>query len=127
MSNLQLTGHGGEVLTLGYNNTGNLLATAGMDKQVLVWDCKDSYSNILNLKSHTNAVISLSWSYTDHLVTGSADKTICNWDIETGKLSRKYKGHTSIIQSVSCPKKTRELIASVGDDGALRIWEQRSK
>jgi hypothetical protein len=43
------------------------------------------------------------------------------------KIIRKYKGHTSIIQNVACPKKTREIIGSVGDDGSLRIWEHRSK
>jgi WD40 repeat protein len=52
-----------------------------MDKTILIWDHKDSYSNILNLKSHTNAVTTLCWSHTDNLITGSADKSLCNWDI----------------------------------------------
>lgn len=64
-----------------YNNSTKLLATAGMDKQILIWNPKDSYENILTLKSHTNAVTTLSWSYMDHLITGSADKSICNWDV----------------------------------------------
>lgn len=81
MTNLQLSGHSGEVLTVGYNNSTKLLATAGMDKQLLLWDTKDSYSNILNLKSHTNAITTLAWSYTDRIITGSADKSLCNWDL----------------------------------------------
>ena len=81
----------------------------------------------MNLKSHTNAITTLAWSYTDKLITGSADKSICNWDVDVGKVVRKYRGHTSIIQNVACPKKTRDYIASVGDDGSLRVWEQRSK
>jgi len=32
-----------------------------------------------------------------------------------------------MIHDVACPKRTRDLIASVGDDGVLRVWEQRSK
>lgn len=127
MTNLQLTGHSGEVLTLSYNHSTKYLASAGMDKSILVWDCKDSYSNILSLKSQTNAITSVVWSHTDSLVSGSADKTVCSWDIETSKVTRKYKGHNSIIHSVSCPKKTQTYIASVGDDGSLRIWEPRSK
>ncbi len=81
MTNLQLTGHSGEVLTLSYNQSTRYLASSGMDKSILIWDCKDSYSNILSLKSQTNAVTSLVWSHTDNLVSGSADKTVCIWDI----------------------------------------------
>lgn len=58
-----------------------MLASSGMDKTILIWDHKDSYSNLLNLKSHTNAVTTLCWSHTDNLITGSADKSLCNWDI----------------------------------------------
>jgi Prp8 binding protein len=61
------------------------------------------------------------------LVSGSADKTVCSWDIEVGKMMRKYKGHTGIIQNVACPKKTKDIVGSVGDDGSLRIWENRVK
>jgi WD40 repeat protein len=46
MTNLQLTGHLGEVLSVVYNNTTSILASAGMDNSILIWDCKDSYSNI---------------------------------------------------------------------------------
>lgn len=98
-----------------------------MDKSILIWDCKDSYSNILSLKSHSNAVTTLAWTHTDRLISGSADKSVCNWDLETAKVVRKYRGHNSVVQNVACPKKTRDLIASVGDDGSLRVWEQRSK
>lgn len=98
-----------------------------MDKSILIWDPKNSYDNVLALKSHTNAVTSLAWSHTDRLVTGSADKSLANWDVETGKVVRKYRGHTGIVQDVACPKRTRDLVASVGDDGSLRVWEQRAK
>jgi Prp8 binding protein len=98
-----------------------------MDKSVLIWSCKDSFTNILNLKSHTNAVTSLAWSHTDRLITGSADKSVCSWDVEVAKVVRKYRGHTAVVQDVACPKKTRELIASVGDDGSVRVWEYRAK
>lgn len=71
----------GEVLSIAYNNPTTFLASAGMDKSILIWDCKDSYSNILNLKAHTNAVTTLAWSHTDRLASGSADKNVCSWDM----------------------------------------------
>ncbi len=66
---------------MAFNNSTKYLASSGMDKQILIWDCKDSYSNILNLKSQTNAITTLAWSHTDRLISGSADKSLCNWDI----------------------------------------------
>lgn len=81
MANLQLTGHQGEVLTLRYNDTTSLLASAGMDKTVFLWDCNQSYENVANLKSHTNAITSLHWTHSDRLITASADKSLCNWDV----------------------------------------------
>jgi Prp8 binding protein len=127
MTNLQLSGHSSEVLAASFNVATTLLASAGVDKTIMIWSCKDSFTNSLNLKSHTNAVTALTWSHTDRLVTGSADKSVCSWDVEVGRVVRKYRGHTAVVQDVACPKKTRELIGSVGDDGSLRVWEQRSK
>lgn len=98
-----------------------------MDKLIFLWDCADSYTNVLTLKSQTNAITSLHWTHQDRLISGSADRSLCNWDVETAKVVRKYRGHTSIVHNVACPKKTRDLIASVGDDGTLRIWETNSK
>ncbi|CAM6001121.1 unnamed protein product [Sphagnum balticum] len=43
------------------------------------------------------------------------------------KVIRKYKGHKCIVHAVASPKRTLDTIASVGDDGQIKIWEQRSK
>lgn len=65
-----------------YNNFGNFLASAGMDRSIFLWNPLKFYENIAVLKSHTNAITCLTWSYSDRLISGGADKTICNWDIE---------------------------------------------
>lgn len=104
-----------------------MLASGGMDKTIFLWDCNDSYTNVATLKSQTNAITSLHWTHEDKLIAASADRSLCNWDVETSKVIRKYRGHTSIVHSVACPKKTRDLIASVADDGVLRVWDTKSK
>lgn len=84
MSNLLLSGHSGEVLSVNYNRQSTLLASGGMDKSILIWDCKNAYANIERLQGHTNAVTALSWSdtfITPRLISASADKTLCNWDV----------------------------------------------
>ena len=64
-----------------YNDSTSLLASGGMDKTIFLWDCNDSYSNVATLKSQTNAITSLHWTYEDKLIAGSADRSICNWDV----------------------------------------------
>ena len=101
-----------------------------MDKSILIWDAKQGYENIASLTGHTNAVTALDWSDTllnPRLITASADKNLCNWDIETLKLVRKHKKHEGVVQDVSCTKKGKDLIASVGDDGCLKIWDHRAR
>jgi len=48
----------------------------------MLWSTSNNYDNIATLKGHTNAITSVAWSYTDHLFTASADKSIVNWDVE---------------------------------------------
>lgn len=71
----------GEVLTLGFNQSSSLLASAGIDRNVFLWSASENYDNIGVLKGHTNAITSLTWSYTDRLLTTSADKSVVNWDV----------------------------------------------
>ena len=47
--------------------------------------------------------------------------------MKMAKISRKFKGHRCIIHDVSTPTKTLELLASVADDGCLKIWDPRRK
>ena len=90
---VQLTGHGGEIYCVKFSNDGNMLATAGFDKQILLWDIYNECTNVSILKGHTNAVLELHWS-TDNarIYTGSADKTVAIWDVETNKRIKKFTG-----------------------------------
>lgn len=48
----------------------------------MLWSALENYDNTATLKGHSNAVTSLTWTYTDRLLTASADKSIVNWDVE---------------------------------------------
>jgi len=69
-------------LTLKYNNFGTILASAGVDRSIFLWSPQKHYENVAVLKSHTNAITALTWTYSDRLISSGADKTICNWDVE---------------------------------------------
>jgi len=74
------------VLTIAYNQSTSLLASAGVDRSILLWSHAQNYDNIAAFKSHTNAITSITWSHTDRLLTASADKCLINWDVEVNVL-----------------------------------------
>ena len=82
-----------------------MMASGGGDRNILLWRTPD-YENISVLKSHTNSITSLAWMYNDRLVSCSADKSVCTWDVECEKVIRKHKGHTAVVHDVSVPVKT---------------------
>lgn len=64
-----------------YNHSGRLLASGGMDRNIMIWDSTKIYENTSVLKSHTNAITTLTFSSQDILFAGSADKNISAWDV----------------------------------------------
>ena len=56
-----------------------------------------------------------------HIVSGSGDKSIKIWDVETGELVRTLEGHTGIVLSV-CYSPDNKQIASGSADQSIKIW-----
>lgn len=84
LSNLYFTK--AEVLTIGFNQGTTLLASAGIDRNIMLWSSAQNYDNIAVLKGHTNAITALTWTHTDRLLTTSADKSIANWDVDVTRI-----------------------------------------
>lgn len=59
-----------------------------------------------------------------YAVSGSMDKTLRVWDLETGRCTRTLKGHTGKIWSVAITPDGRYAVSgSGGTDGKLRVWD----
>lgn len=75
------------------------------------------------LSSHTGLVGSLTFSLDgDLLVSGSRDKTIKLWDIQTGGVIRTFYGHTGWVSSVSISPDCT-TVASGSGDWTTRVWD----
>ena len=74
------------------------------------------------LLGHTERVRSLVFSLDgSFLVSGSDDRTINLWDIQTSGVIKTFHGHTSLVLSISVsPDHT--MIASGSDDHTIRLW-----
>lgn len=139
---IKLTGHQGDVYCTKFSRCGNYIASAGRDRNLLVWDVFDEKCRNLGVcKGHKNAILDLKWDVeledefysrqAPRLHSCSADKTLITWDSADFQRVRSYKGHTDIVNALDCSYKaegiqgTQDLLASASDDGTVKIWDTR--
>lgn len=103
-------------------------AAAGHDWKIAVWDAATPSGPFAVLDAHESAVQSLAFAISGSkplLASGSADKTMKIWNLETLDTVRTYKGHRDYVTAVALSAGGRE-IASASLDGKVRIWSSRS-
>ncbi len=101
-----------------------LLASAGNDGTVRVWDARAGGPTASPLTGHTGPVNSVAFSPDGtHLASGGQDGQVRMWDAFGGQLTgRPLTGHTGGVWDVAfSPDGAR--IASCGDDQTVRIWD----
>jgi WD40 repeat protein len=75
------------------------------------------------LSGHTDSANSLTFSLDGALlVSGSNDKTVKLWDIQTGGVIKTFHGHTDVVWSVSISPDCT-TIASGSGSGTIHIWD----
>jgi WD40 repeat protein len=81
------------------------------------------------LNGHTNRVSSIAFSSNGrYLVSGSIDKTICVWNLQSGVCEKVLKGHAHPVTSIATSHHMDDgfFIVSGSLDGTIRIWDFRS-
>jgi WD40 repeat protein len=56
------------------------------------------------------------------LLSGGADNLVHQWDVERSQEVRRFVGHDSYVESVSCSPDGRRLLCG-GLDGTIRLWD----
>lgn len=81
------------------------------------------------LKGHTNGVMCLQVQHNlsvpnySVLITGSYDKTVKVWNLDTGKVVRTLEGHTRAVRALQFDKL---MLVTGSSDRTLRVWNWRT-
>ncbi|KAF7303061.1 WD40 repeat-like protein [Mycena kentingensis (nom. inval.)] len=141
----QRINHEGEVNRARYMpQNPDIIATKAVSGQVLVFDrtkhgsepdrdgkCKPQ----IRLLGQTQEGFGLAWSPVKegHILGASEDTTVCHWDITSYATkgasiqpTTTFVGHTAVVGDVDWHTKQENMLASVGDDKMLMIWDTRA-
>ena len=55
-------------------------------------------------------------------MSGSRDKTLRIWDVQSGQEVCKLEGHSSVVRSVSFSPDGRQVVSG-SSDKTVRIWD----
>ncbi|KAG6907770.1 hypothetical protein DXG01_007483 [Tephrocybe rancida] len=120
-------GHTQEIYSLDFSLDGRFIISAG-DETARIWDMHDDSSKVLiindmdslnNDAGGTSVAISPSGQL---IATGSLDAVVRIWDVSTGALLEKLKGHQDSVYSVAFTPDGRGLVSG-SLDKTLKYWD----
>ncbi|MGB8166896.1 MAG: DUF1553 domain-containing protein [Chthoniobacteraceae bacterium] len=113
--------HADTIFGLAVSNDGKLLATAGGDKLVKLWDLA-THAEIAKLEGHASQVLTVAFDEkATQLVSGGMDQQIKVWDVKTREKINALGTPTAAITSVAWSAGT---VIAVTDAGAVMRYTE---
>jgi len=102
-----------------------MILSSSRDKSVILWDLhrEDNYGSAKkSLLGHNHFVSDVVTSSDGQFaLTGSWDKTLRLWDLQTGKTTRRFVGHTKDVLSVAFSADNRQIVSG-SRDKTIKLW-----
>eukprot|EP00171_Calliarthron_tuberculosum_P012152 IDg12152t1 len=120
--------HDGDAYCLRFHPVHSMLASAGYDKTVRLYDLETAQAamQLRALHGHQSSISCLAFNARGNLViTGSKDCTIRFWDLLSGLCVKVIRAPLGEVTSVET-NQTGTLLLSSSKDNALRLWDMRT-
>jgi len=114
------TAHSDTIADLALSADGKLLATAGSDKLVKLWD-PATHKELAKLEGHTAQVLSVAFEPKGtRLISGGADREVKVWDVKTKERIAALGKHSDAITGLSW----NTAMFAVSDGGYVERFEE---
>lgn len=117
----KLLGHQGAALALAFAPNGKLLASAGKDRQLLLWDAASGVL-VRKFPPHPQEIRALAFSPDSERLLSASGITVRCFAAAEGQETRRLAGHTKAVRCLAFSADGRRL-ASGAEDRSIRVWE----
>ena len=116
------SGHKGKILTMAFSPDGKMLASAGDDDGIKLWDVETG-KELRTFYGHKQTVNCIAFSPDGKkIASASNDFTVKIWDVMTGRELVPEMTHLNIVYTVAFSNDGKKIISG-GNDEALSIWD----
>jgi WD40 repeat protein len=133
---VELKGHDNWITAVAWSPSGPLLASAGLDKKIILWQLPTKKpTRVIDgaaapaagqpaiTDKHLDWIRTLAFTPDGKfLISGGDDNAILVWEVETGKFVRRLDGSSNWVMALAVSPDGKQLAAG-GFDKMIRIWD----
>ncbi|KAI9205965.1 WD40-repeat-containing domain protein [Polychytrium aggregatum] len=128
-----LTGHSQDIYSLDWSKDGKYIVSGSGDYNIRVWDSETGRCTVEMSVANDKTlgpgykdlgVTSIAMSPLDSrcVVSGSLDRMVRIWDIQTGQMLERFEGHSDSVYAVAFSPDGRSVVSGALDR-TLKIWD----